>query len=82
MKKYNLFIAGLLLMVYTQAHAVTKVGTTAASFLAIDVGPRGTGMGSAYVSLAKDATAMYWNSADYGPLTSQFMLRLPQFMAI
>ncbi len=63
MKKYNLFIVGWLLIFHAQAPAVTKVGTTAAAFLAIDVGPRGTGMGGAYVSLANDATAMYWNPA-------------------
>ncbi|MFZ5519022.1 MAG: PorV/PorQ family protein [Candidatus Zhuqueibacterota bacterium] len=40
---------------------VTKVGTTAAGFLNIDVGARAIGMGSAYVSSADDATAMYWN---------------------
>jgi hypothetical protein len=45
------------------AYGVTKVGTTAASFLGIDIGPRATGMGSAYVAAANDATAMYWNPA-------------------
>jgi hypothetical protein len=63
MKRYIPFIAALLLMFYAQIPAVTKVGTTAAGFLAIDVGPRGTGMGGAYVSLANDATSMYWNPA-------------------
>jgi len=42
---------------------VTKVGTTASKFLSIDVGPRANGMGSAYVALANDVTAMYWNPA-------------------
>ena len=65
MKKYIILILGLLFVFITQTYGqgVTKVGTTAAGFLAIDVGPRGTGMGSAYVSLANDATAMYWNPA-------------------
>ena len=40
---------------------VSKVGTTAAPFLLVDVGPRGTAMGGAYVAAADDATAMYWN---------------------
>ena len=72
MKKYSLFILGLLLVFNSQVHAqaVTKVGTTAASFLGIDVGPRGTGMGSAYVSLSNDATAMYWNPAGIARLNS------------
>jgi len=65
MRKYIPLILGLLMGFHAQAHAqgVTKTGTTAASFLLIDVGPRGTGMGSAYVSVANDATAMYWNPA-------------------
>jgi len=42
---------------------VTKVGTTAAGFLNIDVGARAIGMGGAYVSMVDDATAMYWNPA-------------------
>jgi hypothetical protein len=42
---------------------VTKVGTSAAKFLSIDVGPQATAMGSAYVSVANDISAMYWNPA-------------------
>jgi len=45
------------------AKQVTKTGTTAASFLSVDVGARAVGMGSAYVSVVEDATAMYWNPA-------------------
>jgi hypothetical protein len=66
MKTYVVLITGLLLILYLPIQAqqsVTKVGTTAAGFLAIDVGPRATAMGGAYVSLANDATAMYWNPA-------------------
>ena len=42
---------------------VTKAGTTAASFLNIDAGVRGVGMGSAFVSVADDISSMYWNPA-------------------
>jgi hypothetical protein len=42
---------------------VTKTGTTAASFLNIDAGARGVGMGSAFVSVADDISSMYWNPA-------------------
>jgi hypothetical protein len=45
------------------AKEVTKTGTTAATFLKVDVGARAVGMGSAYVSVVEDATAMYWNPA-------------------
>jgi len=40
---------------------VTKVGTTAASFLKIPIGVRGTAMGGAYVASADDPSALYWN---------------------
>ncbi|MGD8782199.1 MAG: PorV/PorQ family protein [Ignavibacteria bacterium] len=64
MRKYFQLVLCLLLAFSIQYQAqVTKVGTTAGSFLAIDIGPRGTGMGSAFVSIADDATAMYWNPA-------------------
>lgn len=42
---------------------VSKKGTTAATFLSIGQGTRATGMGSAYVALADDPSAMYWNPA-------------------
>lgn len=43
------------------AQKVTKVGTTAGKFLSIPVGSRALGMGGAFVSVADDATSMYWN---------------------
>jgi len=42
---------------------VSKVGTTSAPFLEIDVGSKAVGMGSAFVAVANDATALYWNPA-------------------
>ena len=42
---------------------VSKTGTTAATFLEISVGAPAIGMGGAFVSLANDATALYWNPA-------------------
>jgi hypothetical protein len=44
------------------SQGVSKVGTTSGTFLEIGVGPS-NGMGGAFVSLANDATALYWNSA-------------------
>jgi len=43
------------------SQSVTKVGTTAAPFLNVGIGARAIGMGGAYVSLANDASAMFWN---------------------
>lgn len=39
----------------------SKVGTTAANFLTIPVGPRASGMGGAFTALANDVTTAYWN---------------------
>ncbi len=51
------------------AQEVTKVGTTAAKFLSIPVGARAVGMGGAFVAVANDASAMYWNPAGIARLT-------------
>ncbi len=40
---------------------VSKKGTSAAPFLSIGQGARAVGMGSAYVAVADDPTAIYWN---------------------
>lgn len=46
-----------------QTNNVSKVGTSAAAFLKIPVGAASVGMGGAFVSIANDATALYWNAA-------------------
>ena len=43
--------------------SVSNVGTTAASFLDIGIGARSLSMGGAFVALADDPTALYWNPA-------------------
>lgn len=45
------------------AKEFAKVGTIGGQFLKIDVGARAVGMGGAFVSVADDATAIYWNPA-------------------
>jgi Type IX secretion system protein PorV len=42
---------------------VSKRGTTAAPFLSISQGARATGMGSAFVAVANDQSALFWNPA-------------------
>ncbi|RPI03601.1 MAG: PorV/PorQ family protein [Calditrichaeota bacterium] len=65
MKRSVMLFAVILLVVSLplSAQNVTKVGTTAAGFLNIDVGARAIGMGGAYVSVSDDAMSMYWNAA-------------------
>jgi len=43
------------------AQMVSKVGTSAAPFLTIEVGGRALAMGGAFVATSDDATALYWN---------------------
>lgn len=68
--KTKLFIASLITAVcitslFGQEFVtdVSKRGTTAATFLSIGQGTRATGMGSAFVALADDPSALYWNPA-------------------
>ena len=47
---------------------VSKTGTSAANFLRIGVGARALSMGGAFVALADDPTAAYWNVAGLAKL--------------
>ncbi|MBI5214928.1 MAG: PorV/PorQ family protein [Ignavibacteriae bacterium] len=53
----------LVLICSTMLVGQTKVGSTAAPFLNIAIGPRAISMGGAFVATANDATSLYWNSA-------------------
>jgi hypothetical protein len=54
---------GLLVNVAHAGGRLTNRGTTSASFLEVGIGARSMGMGGAYVAVAQDAIAMYWNPA-------------------
>ncbi|OQX87204.1 hypothetical protein B6D60_04400 [candidate division KSB1 bacterium 4484_87] len=62
MKKL-IFILIALLLSFSMSFGVSKVGTTAAQFLKIGVGSRAVGMGGAFVAVANDVSALYWNPA-------------------
>ncbi len=46
-----------------------RVGTTALSFLKIGVGARAEGMAQAFVGVADDGSALYWNPAGLGRMS-------------
>jgi long-subunit fatty acid transport protein len=52
---------------------VSKKGTTAATFLSISQGARATAMGSAFVAVADDWSALYWNPAGIASLGNGVM---------
>ncbi|MCD4692869.1 MAG: PorV/PorQ family protein [Calditrichales bacterium] len=53
---------------------VSKTGSAAAVFLEIPVGAAAVGMGGAFVSIANDATALYWNAAGIADLPKSQVL--------
>ncbi len=57
----NILTLFALLIFSAAMYSQTKVGTTAANFLTIPVGPRATGMGGAFVAVSDDATSAFWN---------------------
>ena len=68
MKKY---LALLLLVLALPLFAdFAKLGTSGAQFLKIGVG-RGSAMGEAFVAIADDATASFWNPSGLGILTKR-----------
>ena len=61
MKKILLILVALFCSSIYSFGQVTKVGTTVGNFLLIETGARAVGMGGAYVAIADDPSAMYWN---------------------
>lgn len=59
----------LLALPLAAASGQSKVGTTAANFLTIPVGPRAAAMGGAFVAIANDGTDLYWNVAGISRLS-------------
>lgn len=63
--KHRIVLAVVLPITVLTSYTVsqTKVGKYAGEFIAIGVGGRALGLGSAYTALANDVTAGYWNPA-------------------
>lgn len=53
----------IVLTSFLNVFSQTKVGSTAAPFLNIGVGPRAISMGGGFSATANDVTALYWNPA-------------------
>ncbi len=60
-KSISLSVAGMILLCTITGFSQDKVGTSAAPFLGIKIGAAATAMGGASVSMAKDASSLYWN---------------------
>ncbi len=61
---------------------VSKTGTTAANFLSIGMGSRAIAMGGAYVAVADDASALYWNPSGTARISSpEFMFSHSEWLA-
>jgi hypothetical protein len=64
MKKIYIILSFILIpFVLLAQNRPYRVGTTTAAFLEIGYGSAGIAMGDAYVSLAEDISAIYWNPA-------------------
>ena len=59
----------LLLLLLAPGAAFADPGETGFAFLKLGVGARPMGMGSAYVAIADDPTAVYWNPAGLATIT-------------
>jgi hypothetical protein len=51
----------IIILCSTMAWSQNPVGTSAASFLGIPIGPRAQALGGAYLAMSKDVTSAYWN---------------------
>ena len=69
-RKYLNILLCLLLGVSLAYAGNDNTGTSAANFLKMGIGPRGTAMGGAFVAQVNDVSALYWNPAGIARLTS------------
>jgi hypothetical protein len=67
--KYIVKIIAVMLLALPAVYPQSKVGTTAANFLTIPVGPRASAMGGAFTAISEDVTAAYWNAGGLARLS-------------
>lgn len=70
MRKKALFLV-LLIFLCQSSYALEKVGQSGAQFLKLGVGARAIGMGEAFIAIADDASALYWNPAGLTNISSK-----------
>ncbi len=78
MKLYKFIIILTFLSHAAFSDDIHRYGTTAANFLEIGIGSASGGMGEAYVAVANDLSAVYWNPAGLSSLKGvgiQFMIQ-------
>ena len=69
-------------LVISDGTAQSKVGTTAAQFLGISVGPRAIAMGDAFVASSEDVSSIYWNPGAFAQAEkSQFLFSNTEWLA-
>ncbi len=73
MKKVYFLSILTVLLVFVAAESIQAVSNAAVLYLRVAAGARPGGMGEAFVSIADDATATYWNPAGLGnsPIAGQ-----------
>ena len=84
MKRFITNLAALLVLVIAIPNAVAQVSQAAVLFLLISPNARAGGMGEAFVGMADDASAIYWNPGGLAfqegkQFTSMYSKWLPQF---
>jgi hypothetical protein len=83
MKRFWLLMLALALVVSPSvAQTTSKTGTTAATFLSVGQGSRAIAMGGAFVAVADDASALFWNPAGTARLAaSEFLFSHNEWLA-
>lgn len=75
------FICILFLLLSTVVIAQNKVGTTAAEFLTIPVGTKAMGMGGAFIAVADDITAAFYNPGSLSRIeNNQFLTNYSEWL--